>query len=202
MNYSIIQKMSIICSLFICFQTKPASKEPTSSSLQDFSIIALPDDDDIRDSFDSMAFQSTSKDYSHDDLADIELGETPELTADDLMPLIPKSRNVSTNERRAHIEHVLARSQARRGASHPYLVDLQSLVAMRKKRGIGLPIEISEDHIKPALQWLGKKVLKEDLELVNRKFDRQKVITGCSTVGAFIISSGVACLIAYLGSLY
>lgn len=138
-----------------------------------------------------------------DDLHDIELAVLQPLTVDDLMPFVPKSRNITKNERRAHIEQVLQRAQTRGGKSNDYLIDLQTIVTQqRRKRNIGLPIAIDASQISPALEWLGKKVLKQDVELLNQKFDKQKVITGFSAVGAFIISSGVACLMAYLGSLY
>jgi hypothetical protein len=136
-------------------------------------------------------------------MEEIELDLTAPLTADDLMPYIPSSRNVSRSERRAHIEHVLQRAQSRGGRHNAYLFELQNFVAQQKTtRSIGLPITVNEEHIRPALEWLGKKVLKKDLELVNTKFDRQKVISVVSGAGAFVISSGLACLTAYLGSLY
>lgn len=136
-----------------------------------------------------------------DDLEEIQIFDVPVLTPEDLMPLVPKTRNISENERRVHLERILSRAQAR-GSQNAYLADLQRLVAARRTRSIGMPIQIQDEHIRPALAWLGKKVLKEDLELVNRKFDRQKVISGVSAIGAFVISSGLACLLAYLGTLY
>lgn len=136
-----------------------------------------------------------------DDLQEIQIFDVPALTPEDLMPLISKNRNISKKERRAQLERILSRAQTR-GSQNAYLADLQRLVAVRKTRSIGMPIQIQDEHIRPALEWLGKKVLKEDVELLSRKFDRQKVISGVSAIGAFVISSGLACLLSYIGTLY
>ena len=136
-----------------------------------------------------------------DDLHDIELGSEDSLSAHDLMPYMKKNPYLTENERVLHIEQVLTRVQTRGGANVCYIRDLEALVARQKTKSIGLPV-VSEDNIKPAMHWLAAKVFKKDAELMGRKIDRQKVITGVTNVGSWVLASGLAALVAYLGTLY
>lgn len=138
-----------------------------------------------------------------DDLQDLELGESGALTPDALMPFISRNPYVTEAERRLNIEQVLARVQTRSGTGSAYLQDLQDLVGhQRKTKSIGLPITVTNDQLKPAVHWLAAKVLKKDAEVMGRKIDRQKMITGVTNVGSWLLATGFAALIAYLGSLY
>lgn len=186
MNRYIFKVMPAVCSLFIYIQ----------AVCQDL-VLSIPEERSFSDRSSPIIMGA------HDDLEDIELASSPGLTVDDLMPFFSKSRNITEKERRANIEEILQRAQTRGSKGNNYLLQLQDMIAQQKRtRSIGLPITLNESHVEPALEWLGKKILKKDVELLNTKFDRQKVITGFSAVGAFVISSGVACLTAYLGSLY
>jgi hypothetical protein len=187
--------------------------------------------DEDSSSWHSSLPAAARNDFRIDDLRDIEIGSPPvqDISADHFMNYLPKkSRNITTKERRAHVEAVLeriptkrngnqilqalqvhvARRQARASGVAPHIDEEEDLDpnAQRQVATRGLPISVSPDDIEPviepAIEWLAGKVLKSDVELLNHKFDRQKIITCVSTALAFLIANGFLFLIDYVGRFY